>query len=67
MYAEHGIGALEKLRGPFAVALWDSQSGELTLARDRLGERPLYFFDCPDFFASHRRYGASPQLCRQAC
>ncbi|MFF2602346.1 asparagine synthetase B family protein [Streptomyces californicus] len=51
MYAEHGIGALEKLRGPFAVALWDSQSGELTLARDRLGERPLYFFDCPDFFA----------------
>jgi asparagine synthase (glutamine-hydrolysing) len=40
----HGIaGALEQAVGMFALAVWDRQDGVLTLARDRMGEKPLYF------------------------
>lgn len=35
--------ALQKMIGMFAIALWNCQTKELILARDRIGEKPLYF------------------------
>ena len=45
---------LQKLVGMFAIALWDKETKELFLARDRIGEKPLYYGKNGDilFFAS---------------
>ncbi len=43
-FEEWGIGVtLQRSRGMFAMAIWDRQSCELILCRDRLGEKPLFF------------------------
>ena len=44
-YREFGAQALTKLRGMFAFAIHDGISGELFLARDRLGIKPLYYYN----------------------
>jgi asparagine synthase (glutamine-hydrolysing) len=42
-YEEWGAAFLERLRGMFALALWDARSRTLLAARDRAGEKPLYW------------------------
>lgn len=42
-YALWGSAVLERMRGMFAIAIWDTRLGDLFLARDRLGIKPLYF------------------------
>ncbi|HXY68364.1 MAG TPA: asparagine synthase (glutamine-hydrolyzing) [Gemmatimonadales bacterium] len=43
LYLELGEACIERLVGAFAIAIWDPRRGRLLLARDRAGERPLFF------------------------
>jgi len=47
-YDEWGPRFLERLTGMFAIALWDDARRSLLLARDRIGEKPLYYSFLPD-------------------
>ena len=53
-YEEFGVAVLDRLRGMFAFALWDGSTRRLFAARDRAGEKPLYYAQTPErlLFAS---------------
>ncbi len=43
LYESYGEEFLQHLNGMFAIALWDIKAQKLILARDRMGEKPLYY------------------------
>ena len=45
MYLEYGLGAFERMRGMWAVAIWDRRDGSLIASRDRMGIKPLYIYE----------------------
>ena len=49
-FAEWGVGAIERLNGMFAFAVWDSALQVLTIARDRFGVKPVYYAECEHAF-----------------
>jgi asparagine synthase (glutamine-hydrolysing) len=44
LYAAEGTSAFKRMRGMFAVAIWDATQQRLILARDRVGKKPLYYY-----------------------
>ena len=57
-YLELGPAMLERLRGMFALALWDVARRELFLCRDPLGQKPLFFHQGPQRFVFASEIGA---------
>ena len=44
LYASEGVAGFKRMRGMFAVAIWDAPRQRLVLARDRVGKKPLYYY-----------------------
>jgi asparagine synthase (glutamine-hydrolysing) len=57
LYAMFGTAGFAKMRGMFAVAVWDAPRQRLVLARDRVGKKPLYYLRQGDelLFASETK------------
>ncbi|NQT88559.1 asparagine synthetase B, partial [bacterium] len=70
LYEEHGEAFVEKLRGMFAIALWDERGERLILARDRLGQKPLLYHDDGDriaFASEFQSLHQAPDVPRAIC
>jgi asparagine synthase (glutamine-hydrolysing) len=57
-YLRWGNGPFSRLRGMFALAIWDTRSQSLLLARDRAGEKPLFYAEGEDALC----FASSPRL-----
>lgn len=57
LFQLHGLKMLNRLNGMFAFAIWDKLEKKLTLVRDRMGVKPLYysFYNETFYFASEQK------------
>ncbi|WP_053960998.1 asparagine synthase (glutamine-hydrolyzing) [Sulfobacillus thermosulfidooxidans] len=51
LYEEFGMNFLDRLSGMYAIALWDRKTHRLILARDRVGQKPLYLYENGEMLA----------------
>ena len=56
-----GDAAFERMRGMFAIAIWDAPRRRLVLARDRVGKKPLYYMQAGDRFLFALRAEGDPR------
>jgi asparagine synthase (glutamine-hydrolysing) len=47
LYEEEGEACFSRLNGMFAIAIWDDNQKKMVLARDRLGQKPLFYIQQP--------------------
>ncbi|MBN1274289.1 MAG: asparagine synthase (glutamine-hydrolyzing) [Candidatus Aminicenantes bacterium] len=50
LYEEEGSGLLNKINGMFSFCIWDEHKKEFFLARDRMGQKPLYYSQTKETF-----------------
>jgi len=65
LYEEYGDDLVEHLNGMFAFAVWDERLGRLLLARDRTGEKPLFYWQDDEelvFASDLRAFVAHPRV-----
>ena len=61
-FAQWGNGCLPRLNGMFAFAIWDNRERTLTLARDHVGIKPLYYFHQPAGAGHPRRLSFASEI-----
>jgi asparagine synthase (glutamine-hydrolysing) len=49
-YEYYGLSCLNKFNGAWSIAIWDQSNNHLFLSRDRMGEKPLYYYNNDDYF-----------------
>jgi asparagine synthase (glutamine-hydrolysing) len=68
LYEDLGTDCFEHLNGMFAVAIWDARRSCLVLARDRIGQKPLYYAANPDrllFGSELKTIAQVPGVCEE--
>lgn len=58
LYEEMGEECFKELRGMFAIAIWDAPGKRLVLARDHMGQKPVFYASSGDAFA----FGSEPKV-----
>ena len=77
-YEAWGTGVFERLRGMFAIAIWDAKEKQLVLARDIFGIKPLYYQhegnrliwaarSSPSWHTRASRRNSTARPCRSTC
>ncbi|WP_392423637.1 asparagine synthase (glutamine-hydrolyzing) [Barrientosiimonas humi] len=67
-YLEWGESLAERLNGMFAFAVWDARDDKLVLVRDRLGVKPLYYYETDEgvLFGSEPKAILANELAQRA-